>query len=113
MNRAHRRKNNIKKEPVYNVKLSDIMKIKKEAANEAVDIGFVMMMAMPIYVLRKDFGFGRVRLERFVDAVMDQYEYMQEGYLTIDDMKKYVYAETGIMLDYSNKNYNSWKEIIK
>ena len=101
MNRAERRRLQkkgvaVKKEPTINIKYSDIQKMKEEAMNKAVDTAFILMLGLPVLVLRDNWGFGKVRLERFIDQVIDMYEAFNEGYLTLDDIQKVIEEETGI-----------------
>lgn len=87
----------VTKEPVYNIKQSDIEEINKKAASEAVDIGFALMLALPVYILKKKWGFGRKRIERFTDQIIHEYEeYISEGYVSLEDMHQYIKDETGI-----------------
>lgn len=97
MNRAERRRRGIKnKEPVLNVKVSDISKIKENAVNQAADTAFVMMITIPLMVLRDKYGFGKKRLEVFSDYVLDLYESFDKGYITFDDLKETLKEEAGI-----------------
>ena len=101
MNRAERRRLQkkgipVKKEPVINIKYSDVQKMKDEAIKKAADTAFLLMLGLPVLVLRDNWGFGTVRLERFIDQVIDMYEAFNEGYLTLDDIQKVIEEETGI-----------------
>lgn len=97
MNRAERRRLGIKnKEPVINLKAGDISKIKENAANQAIDTAFVMMMAIPLMVLRDKYNFGKKRLETFSDYVLDLYDSFDKGYITFDDLKGILKDEVGI-----------------
>ena len=103
MNRAERRRlKNKKAEPVINVKSSDIQQMKKDSTNEAADIAFTLMLGLPMLVLRDNYGFGKVRSERFIDQVIDLYDSFDKGYLTIDDIHKALYEEVGIKITKSN-----------
>lgn len=101
MNRAERRRLQkkglpVKKEPVINIKASDVQQMKDEAVKKAADIAFLLMLGLPVLVLRDKWGFGKVRLERFIDQVIDMYEAFDEGYLTIDDIRQAIEEETGV-----------------
>ena len=82
MNRQQRRRlkkqgKEVKKEPVYNVKKQDLMQYAEKAANklrqQAIDEAFIATMAIPIYVLRHKYGFGKKRLTDFIEHILFQY----------------------------------------
>lgn len=103
MNRAERRRLQkkglpVKKEPVVNIKYSDVQQMKDEATKKAADIAFLLMLGLPVLVLRDKWGFGKVRLERFIDQVIEMYEAFDEGYLTLDDIHQAIEEETGIKI---------------
>jgi len=103
VNRAERRRLQkkglpVKKEPVVNIKYSDVQQMKDEATKKAADTAFLLMLGLPVLVLRDKWGFGKVRLERFIDQVIDMYEAFNEGYLTLDDIHKVIEEETRIKI---------------
>ena len=108
MNRAERRRlekqgKKVAKEPVINIKTADVDKIKKESAQEAVDVGFTLMLAIPTMVIHDKFGKlmkkvdkeGKTREETFVDLCLDVYDSFVKGYITLDDLHKCLYEEGG------------------
>ena len=74
-------------------------KLKKEATDEAVRRAFSLMLGLPVMVLRDKFGFGKVRAERFVDAVLDLYDAFDESYISLEDIHKVLKDELGITID--------------
>ncbi|MDD3020927.1 MAG: hypothetical protein PHX61_08125 [Alphaproteobacteria bacterium] len=107
MNRNERRKAvkaglPIKKEPVVNIKRSDVDAMKKDAANKAAETGFLLMLGLPILVLHDKYGFGPVRCERFIDQVLKEYAMFEEGYMTMDDVAKILKDEAGITIERKN-----------
>jgi len=103
MNRAERRKAarqglQVKKEAVVNMKASDVQKIKQDASKEAAEIAFTLMLGLPVMVLRDKFGFGKVRCERFTDAVIDLYESFEQDYVTLEDIHATLKEEVGITI---------------
>lgn len=103
MNRKQRRAlmkqgSNVKPEPVINVKAADLATIKQQATDKAADTAFILMLALPMLVLRDNWGFGSVRLERFMEQVIDLYDSFNNDYLTIEDMHKALYEEVGIKI---------------
>jgi len=109
MNRAERRNAEKKgqvvpKEPVINIKSSDIQQIKKDAAKEAGEIALLLMLSIPVTVLHDKWGFGKTRIERFTDQVLDLYDSFEKDYVTLDDLKQCLLEEAGITIERSSKN---------
>ena len=52
-------------------------------------------MGLPLIVLRDDFGFGKQRLERFEDRLIQQFRCFDEGYIDLETLKKVIEQETG------------------
>lgn len=103
MNRAERRRLQkqgikVKPEPVINIKSSDVQKMKKEATQDAIDSAFLLMLGIPILVLRDKWGFGKIRLERFTDEILELYDSFNQGYLTLDDIHDVLFEEVGIKI---------------
>lgn len=95
MNRAERRR--LEREVGKNVSEA-LINVKKQASSEAIDTAFIIMLALPMLVMRDKYGFGKVRLERFMDQVIDLYESFNAGYLTLEDMHKALEDEVGIKI---------------
>ena len=103
MNRAERRKAvrkglPVKEEAVVNMKASDVEKIKQDASKQAADIAFMLMLGLPVMTLRDKFGFGKVRCERFTDAVIDLYESFEQGNTSLKDIHETLKEEVGITI---------------
>lgn len=116
MNRAERRRRAkqgllVVKEPVINVKASDIQNIKKEATTNAADTAFFLMLAIPVMVIhdkypqlmRRDVD-GKSRAERFADLCIDLYDSFDKGYVTLDDLADRLWEEAGIKLTKKEEN---------
>lgn len=90
----------VKKDPVYNVKKNDLMQYAEKAANnlrqQAIDEAFIVTMAIPIYVLRHKYGFGKKRLTDFIEHILFQYSCLDSDHVSIEDMRNLIKAETGI-----------------
>lgn len=101
MNRAERRRQEkaAVKDPILSLRRSEINAIKDKATNEAIDKAFGLMLGIPVMVLHDKHGYGSVRLERFMDQVMDLYESFNKGYLDFDDILKTIEDETGLRLE--------------
>lgn len=104
MNRQQRRQKKKegvqpKKEPVINIKYSDLVKIKKEAAKEAGEIALLLMLSIPVTVLHDKWGFGKVRIDRFTDQVLDLYDSFEKDYVTLEDLQQCLLEEAGITIE--------------
>lgn len=101
MNRAERRRAAkaglpVRKEPVVNIKASDVRRIKQDASKEATDMAFLLMLGLPVMVLHDKFGFGPVRCERFAEAALELYDSFEKGFVTLEDIHRTLKEETGI-----------------
>lgn len=95
-----------KAQKTYNITQGQLGKIKKQATDEAIEIAFILMLGLPLMALRDKFSFGKIRLERFSDAVLDLYESFYDGYFTLDDIRKTIYEETGVKITEVKKHGN-------
>ena len=85
MNRSQKRKlakegKTIKKEPIINIKKSELENIKKEAILEASELAFILMLSIPVMVIHDHYPKimkkkedGKNREERFADLCLDLY----------------------------------------
>lgn len=96
MNRQQRRANGIKGNvKTYTLTDAQIKEIKASAAKEAIEVAVKAMLGLPLIVLRDDFGFGKQRLERFEDRLIQQFRCFDEGYIDLETLKKVIEQETG------------------
>lgn len=105
MNRAERRrasKNN-------NLKSSDIDNIKRQASKKAVDVAFLLMLAIPTMVIHDKYSQlmkktvnGKSREERFVDLCIDLYDSFNKGYVSIEDFHRCLWEEAGVKIERGN-----------
>lgn len=58
------------------------------------------LLAMSVATLRDEYGFGRERLQRFVERFMLKTTCMEEGWLTWKDLCETIQEETGIEIAY-------------
>lgn len=110
MNRAERRRRvkqglPVNKEPVINIKASDIQAIKEQATSSAADTAFLLMLAIPVMVIHDKYSQlmrrevdGKPRAERFADLCLDLYDSFNRGYVTLDDLADCLWEEAGIKL---------------
>lgn len=107
MNREERRRKGIKgKEPVINIKVSDIEKMKSDAVKEASNLAFKLMLSIPVMVLHDNYGKlnrlnvdGKTREERFAEMVLDLYNSFEKGDVTLDDLMQCLKDETGMTFE--------------
>lgn len=100
MNRAARRKSGVKSRvPTYNMNTQQIRTLKEDVAQEATERAFILMLGIPAMVLRDQFGFGRKRLEKFTDAIFELYDSYEKDYITLDDLIRTIYEETGVKIE--------------
>lgn len=89
-----------KKTPTYNFTLDQIEGIKKKAIKETVDRvsreAFERMMVLSLLVLRDEWGFGEVRMDRFIDQLSTLVEDVSAGRLSMDDITATLEDELGI-----------------
>lgn len=110
MNRAERRRlerqhNAVSQEKVINIKKADIEKIKHDAISEALDTAFNLTIAVPVMVIHDNYSKimkreedGKSREERFAEMCLDLFHLVNEGYVTLEDLSKCLYEETGIRI---------------
>lgn len=98
MNRAERRAKGIKgKVPVYNLNDDQIEGLKQDATENAV----LLMLAIPVMVLHDKFGDimrREGREERFAEHCLNTLEAVQDGLVTLDELKQVLYEEAGITI---------------
>ena len=69
-----------------------IQKMKDEATMQAVSITNIL----PLLVLRDEFGFGKKRLQQYIDALNRQVDAFNGGYISLKDVVDAINAETGL-----------------
>lgn len=111
MNRSQRRgmkKSNAKveRERVINIKVSELEKIKKDAADSAANLAFFLMLAIPAMVIHDEYPKlmkrvekEKTRTERFVDLCLDLYDSFEKGYVSLEDLHKCLWEEAGVKIE--------------
>lgn len=101
MNRAERRRlkrNQESRNATYTLRNEDVTRIKQDAAQEAVDKAFVLMLGLPMIVLRDKYGWGKKRLSDFMNHVLEQYDSFNKNFISLDDLWNTIEKETGVKL---------------
>ena len=97
MNRsARRRNNNDKKVATYNLTSEQIEQIKKETTDKTLEIAFSLMLGIPLMVLRDKYGFGKKRMNEYIDYALETYDSFNKGYFTLEDVEKMLREEVEV-----------------
>ena len=125
MTRQERRRKQRQKNTTYNMTASQLASIAAEGEKQAYRImrdglnqqlseeakrltlqAFQQTFYVPLLVLRNE-GWGKVRLKRFAEAMIEQMEMFEEEYFNSNDVREMIKEETGIdlrfKLDFKNK----------
>ena len=98
MNRAERRraeKAKMKANKTYNMSAAQLEAFKRQVTNDSSYKATVAMLAIPLMVLMDKYGFRRKRLTAFAEKCIDLFESFESGYLSLNDMHKVIFEETG------------------
>lgn len=87
------------KTPTYNLTWEQIQQMKKDAAKEAVGTVIELTLGIPAMVLKDKYGFGKKRLPEALDHMVDLYESYEQGYLTLQDIRKTLWEEGGYKIE--------------
>lgn len=101
MNRAERRRLKRSQESgnaTYTLKNEDVTRIKQDAAQEAINKAFILMLDLLMIVLRDKYGWDKKRLSDFIDHVLEQYDSFNKNFITLDDLLNTIEKETGVKL---------------
>ena len=89
-----------KKVPTYNVTYDDIQgyirKGYRKGREESLLEATKFSLAVPLMVLRDEFGFGEKRLSKFVDGCWELYDSIDKEYLDIQDILKVLKEEVNL-----------------
>lgn len=101
MSRAERRRlerDSSKSQKTYTLTQAQLDQKLKAVEMEATKKAFLMMMGFPLLTLRDKFGFGKERLNRFMDKMVDLYEAYELDYIDLADLDRTIMEETGVTL---------------
>lgn len=94
MNRSDRRKAQRAAERPRMYTQAEIQAIELAATKRA----FVYMLAFPLLALRDTEGFGKKRLSRFMDNLLDKYDDYTSDYFNLEDVHAVIKEETGVVI---------------
>ena len=108
MNRAERRKNAVITRPkTYVLTEYQIAEIKRKATEEAAQRAFLMFLAIPVMVLKDKFGFGKIRLTRFMDYALVWFRSVYDNETRLAEIVEIASKECGIRItDYKWEKQN-------
>ena len=73
--------------------------VQKSSFNKGVDTAVDNYMLIAVSVLCDKFGFGgRVRIPKFVSELQERAENINQGYVTLEDIREQLYKEHKIIL---------------
>ena len=93
MNRAERRKLQKK-----DITAKDLKMIEEASAKDVINYATDAMIASFAICLHDKWGWGKVRLKRLLDQVNETFDCIDKNYVTIEDIKKTIFEETGILI---------------
>lgn len=97
MNRAERRKaGKTEKVKTYVLTEDQIQKMKDDAAREATAKAFKMLLSVPVMVLHDKFGFGHIRLDRFMHYALIWFNEVMEGGTPLNEIMKIAEEDGGV-----------------
>lgn len=77
----------------------DAGKLAKKLKDEATELAMAYLMSIPIMVLRDKFGFGRIRIDRFVGFARTWIKAANADPETLRELVQLAYDETGYEVD--------------
>lgn len=87
------------KTPTYNLTWEQIQQIKKDAAKHAVGELAMLTLGIPVMYMMDKEGWGKVRLNRMVDGMLELMDSYEKGYLTLEDVQKVLWDEGGTKIE--------------
>lgn len=87
------------KTPTYNLTWEQIQQIKKDAAKQAVGELATLTLGIPVMYMMDKEGWGKVRLNRMVDGMLELMDSYEKGYLTLEDVQKVLWDEGGTKIE--------------
>lgn len=119
MSRAELRRDKRNQGKIYHLTEEQLREYKKSAYEDAKEYqkkvlagkmdeialtAFVEVMSLSLYVLNKEYGFGKKRLPDFAEKCIDLYEKMDKTGVDFDTMRKYYEEKTGMKIKIVDDN---------
>lgn len=98
MNRAERRRSTRQesKDPILQIRSSDVERIKEETQRKAADEVFIKLLGLPIMAMHDKHGWGKKRLEQLTEDILELNDSLGKGLFTMEDIEKVLFEECGI-----------------
>ena len=77
----------------------EVDKLKQQATDNAAAI----INLFPLLILRDKFGFGKVRIERYLEYFAELLETYNAGYFDLKDIEKVLHEELGLKFEWGNE----------
>ena len=87
---------NKKKNPVVQMRASDVKKLKAQCTKDALEASMVIFLT----VMHDKEGYGITRLRRLNNKLNDYAEMVSEGYVSIKELKEALLDEMGIKITF-------------
>lgn len=100
----------IKARGVTGISVNLSQKELEQALTPIKDLTIRTLLAMSVSSLRDEYGFGKERLQRFVDRFMKKTECLAAGWVTWKDICENIEEETGIQIDFTDMCDTSTEE---
>lgn len=92
-----------KKTPTYNCTYEQIQGYIKQGYNQAIRDAANYSMAVPMLILRDEFGFGKQRLLKFHEAFLDLYDAINKKEFDLQEIVAVINEETGVKIVERNR----------
>lgn len=93
---SSRRKDEKKKEPLYQVTLSQIERYRQEGREEVLRNSIVYLFWLTLIALRDEFGFGKTRILRVMRKVGELIDDMNHEWFELVDCRTELMREIGV-----------------
>ena len=80
-------------------RMREVEKVQNRA-DKAVASSWTAYMMLGVLTLYEDLGFREKRLNAFVDGIQKRNEQFDRGELTLDEMKRKIYDEAGVIVEF-------------
>lgn len=95
--------NSAVKDPIIQLTMSELDKIKSDTTEDAVEKVLLLTLGLPVMVLKDKYNHRKQWLEKFVNELLTQYNFVEDGTITLDDVRKVLWDEVGIRINREEK----------
>lgn len=86
----------MKKTPTYNCTYEQLQGYVRQGYQKAIQEAASYSMAVPMLILRDEFGFGKQRLLKFHEAFLDMYDAINKKEFDLREIVDVIKEETGV-----------------